>query len=322
MADDLLDVENLSISLGKLGSQITPVDGVTFSVEAGQALGLVGESGSGKSLTLRAIIGLLPPHSQVKGSLRFKGKPYKQAELRGRGIGMIFQEPMIALNPTMRVGDFIAEAVRIRQKLSKKEMQERVIELMNSVGISNPQGRLRAWPHELSGGLRQRVMIAAALATNPELLLCDEPTTALDVCVQDQILGLLRDLAVQRQMSMIFVSHDLAVVSMLCQKIAVMYAGQVIEVSATTDLLKSPKHPYSAALLASVPSSARAEDKLQGIEGRPPDPSQFAVGCRFAERCAYVKADCRARSPELRMVAPDRWSRCFYSESFADQQAV
>lgn len=322
MADDLLKVENLSISLGKPGSQITPVDGITFSVEAGQALGLVGESGSGKSLTLRAIIGLLPPYSQVKGDLKFKGKPYKQANLRGRGIGMIFQEPMIALNPTMRVGDFIAEAVRIRQKLSKKEMEERVVELMNSVGISNPQGRLRAWPHELSGGLRQRVMIAAALATNPELLLCDEPTTALDVCVQDQILGLLRDLSVQRQMSMIFVSHDLAVVSMLCQKIAVMYAGQVIEVSSTRELLKEPKHPYSAALLASVPSSAKAEDKLQGIEGRPPDPSQFSVGCRFADRCSSVQADCRASSPELRMVAPGRWSRCFYSESFADQQAV
>lgn len=322
MAEDLLKVENLSISLGKPGSQITPVDGVTFSVEAGQALGLVGESGSGKSLTLRAIIGLLPPHSEVKGALTFKGKPYKQEDLRGRGIGMIFQEPMIALNPTMRVGDFIAEAVRIRQKLSKKEMQDRVVELMSSVGISNPQGRLRAWPHELSGGLRQRVMIAAALATNPELLLCDEPTTALDVCVQDQILGLLRDLALQRQMSMIFVSHDLAVVSMLCQKIAVMYAGQVIEISSTVELLRSPKHPYSAALLASVPSSAKAEDKLQGIEGRPPDPSQFSEGCRFAERCAYAKSDCRTRSPELKMVAPDRWSRCFYSDSFANQQAI
>ena len=323
MADQaLLTVENLSISLGLPGSQITPVDGVTFTVEPGQALGLVGESGSGKSLTLRAIIGLLPRNSRVKGALAFKGRAYQPEALRGHGIGMIFQEPMIALNPTMRVGDFIAEAVRLREKLSQKQLQARVVELMNHVGIPNPQARLRAWPHELSGGLRQRIMIAAALATNPDLLLCDEPTTALDVCVQDQILGLLHNLATERRMSMIFVSHDLAVVSMLCQKIAVMYAGQVIEIGRTSALLQAPKHPYSAALLASVPSAGNGSERLQGIEGRPPDPSQFPTGCRFAERCAHVRPDCKTSSPDLRQVAPDHWSRCLYSDSFMQVQGV
>jgi oligopeptide/dipeptide ABC transporter ATP-binding protein len=317
MSQTSLEVEQLSVRIGKGEDAVTPVTGVSFAVGAGEAVGLVGESGCGKSLTLRAIVGLLPRGGAVEGTRRFAldgdtPVEYDPVRVRGRGIGMIFQEPMTALNPTMRIGHLIAEPLRARG-ISKRESHRRAIDLMSQVGIPDAARRARAWPHELSGGLRQRAMIAAALATEPRLLLCDEPTTALDVCIQDQILGLLSTLVRERGMSILFVTHDLAVVSQLCDRVAVMYAGELVEVGETAEVLAAPTHPYTRALLRSAPSFDGARGRLTGIPGRPPDPRAFPAGCRFAERCELAQPSCRTRVPELRstpLVEDERLTAC------------
>lgn len=288
MSRSLLSVDGLSVRLTHAGRTVTPVDEVSFTLAAGEALGIVGESGSGKSLTLRAVLGLLPPGGEMDGSIRFD--PHDIT--RHRGIGMIFQEPMTALNPTMRVGDLIAEGARNRAGLSRGAARGRAVELLRAAGVPEPDRRARMWPHQLSGGLRQRVMIAAALSTDPALLLCDEPTTALDVTIQDQILGLLTRLRHDLDMAMIFVSHDLAVVAEVCDRIAVMYAGRIVETGTVDDVLIRPRHPYTAALLAAVPSFSAAAETLAGIGGRPPDPRAFPPGCRFAPRCGFAREDC------------------------------
>lgn len=288
MNRSLLTVDDLSVRLTHSGRTVTPVEEVSFTLAAGEALGIVGESGSGKSLTLRAVLGLLPPGGELDGSIRFDPPDLT----RRRGIGMIFQEPMTALNPTMRVGDLVAEGARNRAGLSRAAARERAVELLRSAGVPEPDRRARMWPHQLSGGLRQRVMIAAALSTDPALLLCDEPTTALDVTIQDQILGLLTRLRHDLDMAMLFVSHDLAVVAEVCDRIAVMYAGRIVETGAVDDVLTRPRHPYTAALLASVPSFHAAAERLAGIGGRPPDPRAFPPGCRFAPRCGFAREDC------------------------------
>ena len=298
MTAPLLDVTDLRVRLTAGSARIAPVDGVSLSVARGQALGIVGESGSGKSLTLKAILGLLPAGSQVDGSLRLRLSPDSDDEvspgqLRGRGVSMIFQEPMTALNPTMRVGDLVAEGAR-RTGLSRRAAKLRAVELLDAVGIPNPQQRARMWPHELSGGLRQRVMIAAALSTQPALLLCDEPTTALDVTVQDQILGLLAQLRRDLDMALVFVTHDLAVIAEVSDRIAVMYAGRIVETGDTDDVLAAPRHPYTAALIASALSFNKGSGLLEGIGGQPPDPRAFPDGCRFAPRCRFARTDCRS----------------------------
>lgn len=296
MTRNVISVRDLHVSLSLRGTTVTPVDGVSFDVRAGESLGIVGESGSGKSLSLRAVLGLLPRDGASTGSVRYAfsdGRIGTDAgRVRGRGAAMVFQEPMTALNPTMRVGDLIAEAVRVTGVRSRRARRERVVELMASVGIPDPVRRARMWPHELSGGLRQRVMIAAALATEPEVLFCDEPTTALDVTIQDQILGLLQSLQEERGMAMVFVSHDLAVVSEVCDRIAVMYAGRIVETGPVAEVLRAPRHPYTAALLASAPSFAGGSEALATIPGSPPDPRDFPSGCRFAPRCTFMTAEC------------------------------
>jgi oligopeptide/dipeptide ABC transporter ATP-binding protein len=324
----LLEVQELSVVLGRGEEAVTPVSGVSFHVGRGEALGIVGESGCGKSLTLRAIAGLLPRNAHARGALRFAvdGEhlvPYEPVRVRARGISMIFQEPMTALNPTMRVGDLIAEPMRIRG-LKRARARERAVELMSSVGIPEPARRARSWPHELSGGLRQRVMIAAALATDPQLILCDEPTTALDVCIQDQVLALLAKQRRERQLSIIFVTHDLAVVAQLCERLAVMYAGQVVETGATAEVLRAPAHPYTEALLKSAPSVDERRDRLTGIAGQPPDPRRFPTGCRFADRCRYAQPDCRAVDPALveRAGMAGRQTACIHPELIGSTKAV
>jgi len=297
MSTPLLTVEGLRVHLTLGGRQITPVDGVSFTVGRGEALGIVGESGSGKSLTLRSILGLLPPGGQIEGDLRFTpGDGTQEAmipeEVRGHGVAMIFQEPMTALNPTMRVGDLIAEGARGRG-LSGAAAARRAIELLRSAGVPDPERRARSWPHELSGGLRQRVMIAVALSTEPELLLCDEPTTALDVTIQDQILGLLARLRAELGMAIVLVTHDLAVIAEVCDSVAVMYAGRIVEFGSVDDVLESPSHPYTAALIGSAPSFQGGSGALDAIGGRPPDPRAFPPGCRFAPRCKFARDDCR-----------------------------
>jgi oligopeptide/dipeptide ABC transporter ATP-binding protein len=319
----VLVVEDLSVSVGRGGQPITPVQHVSLAVGEGEALGLVGESGCGKSLTLRAIAGLLPRGGTAEGRLRLgldgrEPEVYEPAKRRGRGIAMIFQEPMTALNPTMRAGDLIAEPMRVRGT-ARATAHRRAVELMTQVGIPDAPRRARAWPHEFSGGLRQRVMIAAALATEPQLLLCDEPTTALDAIVQDQILELLAEQKRERNLSVVFVTHDLAVVAQICERIAVMYAGQVVETGATGEVLSRPGHPYSEALLRSAPSFEQRAGRLGGIPGHPPDPHAFPAGCRFADRCEYAQADCRTRDPKLTPLAQERFgeghrSACLHAE--------
>jgi len=319
MSECLLEVKDLSITLKRAGKPITPVDGVSLALERGQALGIAGESGCGKSLTLKAIIGLLPPGAIVGGDLRFALDqdapiPYSPADVHGHGISIIFQEPMTALNPTMRVGDLIAEGPRIHHGFDKKAARGRAIELMRLVGIPSPEKRARMWPHQLSGGLRQRVMIAAALSTEPKLLLCDEPTTALDVSIQDQILGLLQDLRTRLNMSIIFVSHDLAVLGELCDRMAIMYAGEIVETGPVDDIFTDPKHPYAEALINSVPSFHVTTEKLQGIDGAPPDPASFSDGCRFRPRCRYAQEDCSEAAYSLRALSDDRATACIHPE--------
>lgn len=319
MSGNLLEVEDLRITLDVGDRTITPVDGVSLTLQRGEALGIAGESGCGKSLTLRSIIGLLPPGAAVEGGLRFAvdgeaPRPYAPSEVRGQGISIIFQEPMTALNPTMRVGDLIAEGPRIHEGLGKGTARRRAVELMRQVGIPTPEERARMWPHQLSGGLRQRVMIAIALSTRPKLLLCDEPTTALDVSIQDQILGLLQELRTRLGMSLIFVTHDLAVLGELCDRLAIMYAGRVVETGPTDAVFTDSQHPYTEALMRSVPAFEASVEELQGIEGRPPDPRSFPPGCRFAPRCAYAQPDCAAAPHRLAAIAPGRTTACVHPE--------
>lgn len=319
MNEHLLEVSDLRVTMQRRGAAITPVDGVSLTLDRGEILGIAGESGSGKTLTLRAILGLLPRGGIAEGDLRFSSDgdrpvPYVPTEVHGHGISIVFQEPMTALNPTMRIGDLIAEGPRIHHGLSKADARARAIELMRLVGIPTPERRARMWPHQLSGGLRQRVMVATALSTEPKLVLCDEPTTALDVSIQDQILGLLQELRVRLEMAIIFVSHDIAVLGELCDRLAIMYAGQVVEIGPTDDVISIPNHPYTAALMASVPSFQGTSEELQGIPGHPPDPAAFASGCRFAPRCAFAQEDCSQTTYELKPTSDDRATACIHPE--------
>ncbi len=251
----LLEVRGLCVEVGHGRDVRRVVDSVDLSVASGECLGVVGESGSGKSLTMRSVIGLLPRGVRVSaGALRFDGAAYRPEQLRGHGIAMVFQEPMTALNPTRRVGDLVADGVIAsrRERVSRRAAREIALGLLGEVGIPDPTGRARAFPHELSGGLRQRVMIALALSGDPRLLLCDEPTTALDVTVQDQILGVLDRLREERGLALVFVTHDLAVIAQISQQIVVMREGIVVERGATGEVLREPQHEYTAALRASV----------------------------------------------------------------------
>jgi oligopeptide/dipeptide ABC transporter ATP-binding protein len=319
MTPPVLDVRGLRVRIPVGRREITPVDGVSLRVGRGEAVGVAGESGSGKSLTLKAIMGLLPPGARADGDLLVSldgsdPHAYDPERVRGHGIAMIFQEPLTALNPTMRVGDFVAEGLRIHRRLGRREAWHRAVALMREVGFPDAARRARAWPHQLSGGLQQRVTIAAALSGEPQILLCDEPTTALDVTIQDQILGLLKRLAAQREMALVFVTHDLAVIGEVCERVIVMYAGQVVEKGFVDDVFAEPRHPYTAALLASVPSLGSRADRLEGIGGRPPDPRGFPNGCRFAPRCRFARDDCRVADYALRNTNGRGTTACIHPE--------
>ena len=314
-AEAVLSIRDLHVGFTGHRGSVTPVDGVDLDLAEGEVLGIAGESGSGKSLTLKAIIGLLPRGGAIRGDLRFSGDdgppaPYDPVEVRGRGISMVFQEPMTALNPTMRVGDLIGLGIRLHGGRSRREAREEAVELMREVGIPLPERRARAWPHELSGGLRQRVMIATALSTRPRVLLCDEPTTALDVTVQRQILRLLRSLVDERGMSMIFVTHDLPVLGEVADRIAVMYAGRIVEANEARTLFRAPLHPYTHALMHAAPVIDVAEERLEGISGRPPDPREFPDGCRFRDRCRHAVPECAGASYRLADVGGGAASAC------------
>ena len=324
MTTSLLEVRDLSVELSLERGVLRAVDEVSFGVAPGEALGLVGESGSGKTMTLRALVGLLPRTARiVGGSALFEGVDLASVgedglrEIRGRGIAMVFQEPMTALNPVMKVGDQIAEGPLVRLGLSRSAARERALELMRTVGIPDPTRRFRAYPHELSGGLRQRVMIAIALSCEPKLLLCDEPTTALDVTIQDQILALLTSLRHELGVSVVFVSHDLAVIAETCQRVAVMYAGQVVETGPVETVFPEPRHPYTLSLLRSVPDFEVVRETLSTIPGSPPDLAAVPSGCRFHPRCAFAQVDCTTGDFPLRPAGDDHETACIHPDACA-----
>lgn len=315
----LLSVKNLVLGVVRRGRASTIiVDDVTFDIAAGALFGIVGESGSGKSLTLRAIAGLLPGAIEIiSGSVEYKGRdftsmrPGERRALMGPEIAMIFQDPMTALNPVVRVGEQIAEGPRRHLGLSKKDAMDLAISMMAKTGIPDPTRRAKAYPHELSGGLRQRIVIAMALSCRPKILLCDEPTTALDVTLQHQVLALLEEMCANLGTALIFVTHDLAVVNETCKQVAVMYAGRIVESGPVKAVLRDPRHPYTKGLLDSAPDFDQPSRMLKSIPGFPPNLADRPVGCSFAPRCEFAQAECLAGSPELEVVGPDQLSACF-----------
>ena len=319
--DEILQVRDLHVEIPTRRSVVRAVDGASFSVRKGEAFGLVGESGSGKTITLRAILGVLPGRGSVtRGEILFEGTDLTRLsysamnDIRGRRISMIFQEPMSALNPVMRVGDQIAEAPQVHLGYSRRRAHERALELMRLVGIPDSVRRFRSYPHEFSGGMRQRVMIAIALSCDPEVILCDEPTTALDVTIQDQILKLLVGLCSQLDVSLVFVTHDLAVIAQTCRRLAVMYAGQVIETGTVDAVFREPHHPYTLGLLRSVPDFERIRAALIPIGGGPPDLAAPPPGCRFHPRCPFVRDDCRSGEFPLRDISEGRATACIHDD--------
>jgi oligopeptide/dipeptide ABC transporter ATP-binding protein len=323
MSETLLDVRELRVEFPG-PPVVRAVDGASFDVRAGEALGLVGESGSGKTMALRALVGLLPRAARLAGgTILFEGMDLGTATaeqlraVRGRSISMIFQEPMTALNPVMRIGEQIGEGPLVRLGYGRRRARERALELMRLVGIPDPAERAEAYPHELSGGLRQRAMIAIALSMEPRLILCDEPTTALDVTIQDQILKLLLSLRERLQASIVFVSHDLAVIAQTCQRVAVMYAGQVVETGPVEQVFREPRHPYTLSLLRSVPDIDTVRGLLAAIPGSPPDLADPPSGCRFHPRCPFAQNDCVAGAFPLRPLGPERATACIHPDAAA-----
>jgi oligopeptide/dipeptide ABC transporter ATP-binding protein len=313
----MLELHDLAVTIG--GAR--PVDGVTLEVRPGEMLGIVGESGSGKSLTLRAVMGLLPPRAARSGALRWNGRDLAAMPeaalraIRGREIAMIFQEPMTALNPVLPIGLQITESLGVHLRLRGRAARQRAVALLDQVGIPGAARRLDAYPHELSGGMRQRAMIAIALAAGPKLLLADEPTTALDVTIQDQILKLLLRLKDELAMSVVLVTHDLGVVAGTCDRTAVFYAGRVMEIGPTAATFARPSHGYTLGLLRSLPDAAHARRALPGIPGTPPDPRALPPGCRFAPRCAFAVDACAHASPALEPVDPGHRSACLRADA-------
>lgn len=325
----LLSVTDLTFGVKRPNSSTVIGDSVSFDVAAGDRFGIVGESGSGKSMTLRAIANLLPSGVQVmSGSIRYNGQELvgmnrgQRRGLMGPEIAMIFQEPMTALNPVMRVGEQIAESPRRHLGLSRKAAMDLAISMMARTGIPDPARRALAYPHELSGGLRQRIMIAMAISCRPKLILCDEPTTALDVTVQQQVLRLLEELCDDFGASLVFVTHDLAVVNQTCRNLAVMYAGRIVETGRVKDVFRDPRHPYTKGLLDSAPDFDQPDRPLIPIPGFPPNLANRPNACAFAPRCPYVHDNCLEESPPLAPVESGRDAACFYSDQIFKKVTV
>ncbi|MGE0880033.1 MAG: dipeptide/oligopeptide/nickel ABC transporter permease/ATP-binding protein [Acidimicrobiia bacterium] len=321
----ILAVEHLSVGFAVEGQIRKVVDDVNFEVLPGEVVALVGESGSGKTVTSQAIMRLIssPPGQIMDGRVFFDGRDLlsmdfnQLREIRGNDLAMVFQDPMSSLNPAFTIGNQMVEAIRLHQKVTKAEAREQAKRMLDKVGIPEAATRLRQYPHELSGGMRQRVLIAMSLLNNPKLLIADEPTTALDVTVQAQILDLLKDLRREFNMGLIFVTHDLGVVADLCDKVMVMYAGEIVEQAPVHELFANPRHPYTKALLGAIPQTAAAEERLFSIPGVVPVPGRWPTGCRFAGRCEYATAACDAQKIELTQISADRASRCIRHSDLA-----
>lgn len=314
----LLEIRDLQTSFFTSDGEVRAVNGVTFSIEAGKTMGLVGESGCGKSVTALSVIQLLTKGTGriVGGEVLYEGENIaafseeRMRTIRGNDISMIFQEPMTSLNPVFSVGEQIAEAVRIHQKLSRKEARNRAVEMLRLVKIAEPEKRLNDYPHQMSGGMRQRVMIAMALSCNPKLLIADEPTTALDVTIQAQILELISELQEQLGMAVLMITHDLGVVAEQADEVAVMYAGKIIEHATPETIFANPKHPYTIGLMKSIPGMGTPGRRLDTIPGVVPSPLNWPTGCRFRTRCRNAGDICAATQPELIDVEPGHSVAC------------
>lgn len=325
--DNLLSVRNLCVELTTARGRIRPVDDVSIALRSGEVLGLVGESGSGKSLTCRALMGLLPSNvaTSVTAEVQVDGKKIdvssakEMARIRGSEIAMIFQNPSSYMDPLMPVWRQVAEPLLTRERLGRREARAQAVSLMRKVGIPDPSNNARAYPHQLSGGMKQRVMIAAALACKPKVLIADEPTTALDVTVQMQILRLLLDLRKESGLSIILVTHDLAVVSMVCDSVYVMYCGRIMEHGRRADVLGAPAHPYTKALLGSEPSLIGEGEELKAISGQLPPLDNLPSGCRYRPRCEFMIERCANQDPELRAVHQEHLAACLRSEELTGQ---
>ena len=312
-------IRDLRVEFRRDGQTVNAVNGVSFDVQKGEVMALIGESGSGKSVTLRALMRLHPPKSSVlSGTLKVGEEEVltmnagQLRRYRGARCAMIFQEPLLAFDPVYTVGQQIVEGLRRHEGLSRQAARERALEALRQVRIPSPERRLDAYPHEMSGGMRQRAMIALALSCNPQLLLADEPTTALDATVQIQILILLREQQKQRGLSIVFVTHDIGAAVEIADRVAVMYAGRIVEQGATADILRNPQHPYTQGLIASRPVPGERRRRLYSIPGQVPDLAALPVGCAFAERCANATVRCRQGVPPL--VGQTQQAACFYSE--------
>lgn len=319
MSEPLLDIRNLRVSIGR----VPIVDGISFSLHEGEVVGIVGESGSGKSVSSLALMRLLPRHASIRADrLTLLGEDLLAAserryeQLRGAVMSMIFQEPMTALNPVLTVGEQVMETVRRHEGLTRRAARQRAIDVLARVGIPAPAQRVDDYPHQLSGGMRQRAMIAIALACNPRVLIADEPTTALDVTIQAQILELLQDLQEEYRMGTIMISHDLGVVSSFTDRVMIMYAGQVVEDAAADQVFDRPCHPYTEGLLASIPSSEEEVERLNTIPGTVPPLFDLPPGCRFEPRCGYARMPCRQGQPRLVEYAPDHRAACIRNSGY------
>lgn len=322
MSNKLLEISNLKTYFFVDNRQIPAVNGVDIYINEGETLGVVGESGCGKSVTSLSVMGLLghTPGRVVDGSIKFKGNNLitlsedEMREIRGNEIAMIFQEPMTSLNPVYKIGAQIGEAVKLHLKYDKKKTREHVINMLKLVGIPRAEEIIDEFPHQLSGGMRQRVMIAMAMACNPTLLIADEPTTALDVTIQAQILELMKKLKEEKRTAIMLITHDLGIVAEMCDRVVVMYAGKVVEEAEVIEIFENPKHPYTKGLLNSIPKLGQKTDRLDSIPGNVPTPANMPKGCKFAPRCSQVMDVCKEKDPELLQISKGHQCRCFLYE--------
>ena len=310
----LLDIRDLHIYFRSASAPVEVVSGLNFSIEESEIFGLAGESGCGKSITALSIMGILPRNAFAKGSILFKGKDLltldeeSKRHLRGNEMSMVFQEPMTSLNPVLTIGYQIAEVLVTHRGMSKKDALDKAVELLNAVKIPSAEVRIKEYPHQMSGGMRQRVMIAMAIACNPSFLIADEPTTALDVTIQAQILELIQRLREERKMSILFITHDLGIIAENASRVAIMYAGKLVELAGTAEIFNNPRHPYTVGLLESIPKGKGAP--LKPISGSVPSPEDFPAGCRYAERCSKAAGACTEAEIPLLEISEGHFVRC------------
>ena len=318
-SEKVLEIKDLCVDFRTVEGTVRAVNHLSYTLHKGEKLGIVGESGSGKSVSSLGIMQLIPnpPGEITRGAIIYQGEDLVHTtermmqHIRGNEISMIFQEPMTSLNPIIKCGKQIAESLRLHRKMSKKEAMEEAINMMRAVGIANPEVRAYEYPHQMSGGMRQRVMIAMALACQPQILIADEPTTALDVTIQAQILDLIRDLNEKMNTSVLFITHDLGVVSELCDTVIVMYTGHIVEKAPVKDLFKDPKHPYTIGLMNAIPKITKDRPPLQTIEGVVPNPTERIYGCTFWPRCPHVTEKCKQEKPPIIKISEERQVRCW-----------